>query len=59
MYRLCHSVSVISILCIKVDKSFMGELLQDVNKIRVVLYFLKALCCIWANFAELPDGVEL
>lgn len=44
MYRFCDSVSVISILCIKVDNSFMGELLQDVNEIRAVLYFLKALC---------------
>lgn len=44
MYRVCDSVSVILILCIKVDNSFMGELLQGVSKIRAVLYFLKALC---------------
>lgn len=43
-YRFCDSVCVILILCIKVDNSFIGELLQDVNKIRAVLYFLKALC---------------
>lgn len=44
MYRFCNSVSVILILCIKVDNSFMGELLQDVNNyLKAVLYFLKAL----------------
>lgn len=57
MYRFCDSVSVILILCIKVDNS-MSELLQGVNTMRAVLYFLKALCCIWANFAKLPDGVK-
>lgn len=59
MYRFCDSVSVILILCVKVDNSFMSELLQNVNTMRAVLYSLKALCCIWANFAKLPDGVEL
>lgn len=44
MYMFCDSVSVILILCIKVDNFFMGDLLQDVNKIKAVLYFLKVLC---------------
>lgn len=45
MYRFCDSVSVILILCIKSDNSFMGDLLQDVNNyLKAVLYFLKASC---------------
>lgn len=45
MYRFCYSVSVVLILWIKVDNSFMGELLQDVsNYLKAVLHFLKALC---------------
>lgn len=45
MYRFCDSVSVILILCIKADNSFMGELLQDVNNyLKAVLPFLKAWC---------------
>lgn len=54
MYRICDSVSVILILCIKVDNSFMGE-----AKLGQFCIFEGIVCCIWVNFAELPDGVEL
>lgn len=57
MYRSCDSVSVILILCIKVDNSFMGELLQGVNKIRAVLYFLKALCVASGLIFQNCEGV--
>lgn len=57
MYRSCDAVSVILILCIKVDNSFMGELLQGVNKIRAVLYFLKASCVASGLIFQNCEGV--
>lgn len=57
MYRFCDSVSVILILCSKVDNSFMGELLQAVNKIRAVLYFLKASCVASGLIFQNCEGV--